>query len=714
MKLVIETKQQINQFITLWNLVKETSETVKDQLERNTLKLWDELVEVAVVDSYKEVSLSKFDNVIKGLPLSNLESEDRQTLYDIHDWAESELKLINGIGEKTAQAIYDVKEKMKDAMKESIRPQFDPDNLTEKQISFLTYFYKIINHKDRLEMTHELRTQLKGEITPLIPTLKEKKNGFLSIFQRRTKKTEIEEAIARVNLLVNDVKKLEDHVSFFIREPIAPSDVTNDFIQQNAVYFAEIEKVIGTTHDADNVDLSQDEIDEIFNYQINLAGMKATLRSYQEFGAKYALRYKRTLLGDEMGLGKTMQGLAMFNHLNNKGKQHGVVVCPLSLLSNWERETKKFTSLQTYIFHGAKRDSAKVAWLKRGGVLITTYEHTMRLELGEGNPLDAIVVDEAHYIKNPAAKRTKSVNRLVKKATYALLMTGTPMENRLDEMKQLISVLNEPIASQISTDLYHIEPNRFRQLVAPVYLRRNRDDVLDELPELSEVVVQVPFGDEEREVYEQGVYKGNMMLMRRAAWTGGTPEKSPKLGRLLHICEEAKANNRKVLVFSFFRSVLEVVTKHLVGSTFEAITGDVSPSERQAIIDAFTKGSAGSVLVSQITAGGVGLNIQAASIVILCEPQWKPSTEVQAISRAYRMGQARNVIVYRLYTEDSVDITMDELLHEKQKVFDQYAKESDVGNESLSRSDEKDKDKALTQQILKIEKERLEQKEVVQ
>ena len=708
---MIETKQDIGQFIIRWNLLNRASATVQENLEYDALKLWDELVDVAVIETYKEVSLDKFSEVIKGLPITNLKGDGRETLYDIHDYDEYELTLIDGIGEKSAHAIYDVKEKMKDALKQSTRPTFDADNLTELQVSFLTVFYKLINYKSSLKEISRLKTQLDKEMTTLIPTLKEKKNAFFSLFQSKVKKLAIDEAIERVNTLVNDVKQLEEHVSFFTSEPITKSDIMNDFINQNATYFAEIEKLVGATHDAD-VDLSQDEIDDIFNFPIQLEGMKATLRSYQDFGAKYALTYKRTLLGDEMGLGKTMQGLAMFNHLHNEREQiHGIVVCPLSLLSNWDRETKKFTSLQTYIFHGAKRDSAKAAWLKRGGLLITTYEHTMRLELDQNNSLDAIVVDEAHYIKIPAAKRTKSVNSLLKKAEYALLMTGTPIENRLDEMKQLISVLNKSIADEISTDLYYIEPNKFRQLVAPVYLRRNRDDVLEELPELSETTIQVPFGKEEREVYEQGVLSGNMMLMRRAAWTGGSPEKSPKLERLLQICEEAKENDRKVLVFSFFRSVLDVVTKHLGENTYEPISGDVSPSERQVIIDEFTAGPAGSVLVSQITAGGVGLNIQAASIVILCEPQWKPSTEVQAISRAYRMGQARNVIVYRLYTEDSVDITMDELLHKKQEIFDQYAKESDVGNESLSRAEVNDRDKALTKQILAIEKERLEKKE---
>src|SRR5699024_8176122 len=164
----------------------------------------------------------------------------------------------------------------------------------------------------------------------------------------------------------------------------------------------------------------------------------------------------------------------------------------------------------------------------------------------------------------------------------------------------------------------------------------------------------------------------------------------------------------KVLVFSFFRDVIETIHKHLKERTFEAITGDAPNARRQEIIDEFTKAQTGSVLISQITAGGVGLNIQAANIVILCEPQWKPSTEEQAISRAYRMGQSRDVIVYRLLTEESIDGTMLEVLGEKSSLFDLYARDSDVASVALHDVEETEEE-SVKQKVLKLEKERVKQ-----
>lgn len=130
----------------------------------------------------------------------------------------------------------------------------------------------------------------------------------------------------------------------------------------------------------------------------------------------------------------------------------------------------------------------------------------------------------------------------------------------------------------------------------------------------------------------------------------------------MNICEEANDNGHKVLIFSFFREVISTVYNHLTDRAFEPITGDVRNDKRQEIIDEFTDAKPGSVLISQIKAGGIGLNIQAANIIILWEPQWKPSTEEQAINRSYRMGQSRNVVVYRLLTEDSIDASMLKLL----------------------------------------------------
>lgn len=162
-------------------------------------------------------------------------------------------------------------------------------------------------------------------------------------------------------------------------------------------------------------------------------------------------------------------------------------------------------------------------------------------------------------------------------------------------------------------------------------------------------------------------------------------------------------------MFSFFRDVIRTVQSHLAGRTFEAITGDVPNHRRQDIIDEFTKAKPGSVLVSQITAGGVGLNIQAANIVILCEPQWKPSIEEQAISRAYRMGQARNVVVYRLLTEDSIDVSMLEVLGQKAGIFDLYARESEVATLAMNERQEAE-DESIMQKVLQLEKERLKNK----
>ena len=152
---------------------------------------------------------------------------------------------------------------------------------------------------------------------------------------------------------------------------------------------------------------------------------------------------------------------------------------------------------------------------------------------------------------------------------------------------------------------------------------------------------------------------------------------------MLELIEDAKSDGRKIIVFSFFLNTISRVRELLGEACTPPINGSVSPQRRQEIIDQFNAAPAGTVLPAQIQAGGTGLNIQAASVVILCEPQFKPSIENQAISRAYRLGQARNVLVYRLLCEDTIDERICELLEQKQAVFDAFADESVAANESL-------------------------------
>jgi SNF2 family DNA or RNA helicase len=213
------------------------------------------------------------------------------------------------------------------------------------------------------------------------------------------------------------------------------------------------------------------------------------------------------------------------------------------------------------------------------------------------------------------------------------------------------------------------------------------------------------FGPVDGAVYQAAVAEGNFMAMRTAAFAVTSPRDSAKLRRLLEIAGEAMVNGHKVVVFSYFRDVLATVTTALGRHAYGPITGSTSTTERQRLIDTFTKVTEPGVLVAQIEAGGVGLNIQAASVVVLCEPQVKPSTEAQAIARAHRMGQVRTVQVHRLLTEDSVDERLLELLDTKAALFDAYVRRSAIAEAAPGAVDISEV--ALARTIVEQEKRRL-------
>ena len=171
--------------------------------------------------------------------------------------------------------------------------------------------------------------------------------------------------------------------------------------------------------------------------------------------------------------------------------------------------------------------------------------------------------------------------------------------------------------------------------------------------------------------------------VRRVSWNVPDLNNSSKAKRLKEIVESAEEEGRKVIVFSFYLETIRVIREFLGDRCMEPINGSIPPQRRQEIIDEFDKAPAGSVLVAQIQSGGTGLNIQSASVVIICEPQFKPSIENQAISRAYRMGQARSVLVYRLLGDETVDERVTELLEKKQAIFNAFADKSVVGEQSL-------------------------------
>jgi superfamily II DNA or RNA helicase len=502
--------------------------------------------------------------------------------------------------------------------------------------------------------------------------------------------------------VLSEVRALSARLATYQADHDPAGDAWGDFLQRPATFFTMLSELGFANENEEKVqgDLPQDIIDAIRALELRADHLNVSLRGYQSFAARFAIVQKRVLIGDEMGLGKTVEALAVLAHLRSTGKTHFLVLCPAAVVTNWVREVASKTDLPAHRLHGSERDSAMRNWRRRGGVAVTTYEslgwycqHTHVITI------DCLVADEAHAIKNPAAKRSERSAKLLALASRSVLMTGTPLENRVDEFRQLVTY----VRPDLTLDSHDHTPARFRRQVAPAYLRRNQEDVLTELPERVDVDEWLPLSPTDLALYRDAVHSGNFMAMRQAAMLGSL--RSQKVVRLLELIREAEDNGRKVIVYSYFREVLNLVRSLISGHAFGPINGSVPAHLRQRMVDDFTAAPEGAVLVSQIQAGGVGLNIQAASVVILCEPQLKPTTEDQAIARAHRMGQVQSVQVHRLLSEEGVDSRIIEILSRKRGLFDEFARHSATAQSAPEAFDLSEAE--LARQIVSEERQRL-------
>ncbi|WP_211310230.1 DEAD/DEAH box helicase [Branchiibius hedensis] len=479
-------------------------------------------------------------------------------------------------------------------------------------------------------------------------------------------------------------------------------DPWNDFLRRPADYFAMLDELGFVTEDPKRVhgDLPDEIIEAVRRQQLDKTFLLGSLRGYQDFGARFALAQRKVIIGDEMGLGKTFEAIAVLAHARSIGGHHSMVICPAAVVTNWMRELSSKSTLTAHRLHGQHRAAALHAWVRRGGVAVTTFESLGWLNQSESWPeVTAVIVDEAHYIKNPSARRSARTTQRIHEADYAVLLTGTPMENRIDEFRTLVGYVRPDLLVHTN----EFTPQRFRRQVAPAYLRRNVEDVLDELPSSVEVDEWLPLSTSDARAYERSVIDGNFMAMRQAAFDD--PTNSEKLRRLQVIVAEAESNGRKVVVFSYFRTVLTTIAEHLDGTVIGPLTGSVPADARQQMVDTFSSAEHGAVLLAQIVAGGVGLNIQAASVVAICEPQLKPTIEWQAIARARRMGQLETVQVHRLLSEEGVDRRVTEILAHKARLFDEFARVSESANVAPEAFDISDAE--LAQQVVAAERERI-------
>ncbi|MHC4448965.1 MAG: DEAD/DEAH box helicase [Planctomycetota bacterium] len=446
---------------------------------------------------------------------------------------------------------------------------------------------------------------------------------------------------------------------------------------------------------------------QVEGFPLRIDGLKVILRGYQAFGARFVLAMRRTVLGDEMGLGKTIQALAVMTHLDNEREYCAfLVTAPASILGNWRHEIETRTGLSAQVLHGEDLDHDLWTWREQGGVGITSYA-TLRNNLADfahkgPEKLALVVADEAHYIKNPDAGRTKALVRISDTADFVCFMSGTPLENHPEEFVHLLGSLAPDRARDLGDFLK--QPGavlggarHFHAEVADVYLRRNQEDVLKELPEKLEMEEWLDLYPETRAAYEEMVRAGNFMGMRRSVTVG---DRTAKFERLAEILDEYRESGVKVLLFSYFLDVLEEVGKRF--ETIGSITGSVPPEDRFDLVQRFGEAEGHQLLIAQIDAAGTGLNLQAAGAVVLMEPQLKPTTEAQAIARAHRMGQTRRVVVHRLLARDCVDERLVELLREKSELFDQFARRS-----LIKEASEEATATGVAQQVVAAERERL-------
>lgn len=687
-----------------------SAEQAIEQSKENIRNAANRVAARDIMSILKGVPVEELNRGKGGIRVKTLRDCGYETLADIYAAAPSKLEAVKGI---SAEGAREIKTKLNEYLYESantVKIKLSADDKNPDSTALVQEISAYILRKDSLRDYYKLQETFKPKTDAAENSLINVGNGVRWLFYNSNQKAEVTQAYQYlVRLQKSDyaanLKQLSNNIRGNFQ--VSTNEAWARFESDTVRFWNVLEEVcperVGSSGSV--YGLPEDLAHEIQQQPLNLEGLRCELRRYQEWGVKYAIHQQRVLLGDEMGLGKTVQAIAAMVSLRNEGATHFVVVCPASVLSNWCREINKHSDLSVIMVHGSSRSASVSKWIEEGGVAVTTYETTGAIELDDNFKFDYMVVDEAHYIKNRDAQRTVNVRKLCQKAEKILFMTGTAIENKVDEMISLIEVLNPDVATQIKRMAFMSSAPQFREAVAPVYYRRKREDVLTELPDKTETEEWCTLSGEEVQRYEDAVLSKNFAGARRVSWNVDDVSLSSKANRMKELLAEAEAEGRKVIVFSFFLDTIEKVRGMLGDKCVGPINGSVPPQRRQEMVDEFDKAQPGAVLAAQIQSGGTGLNIQSASVIFLCEPQFKPSIENQAISRAYRMGQARNVLVYRLLCEDTVDEKIMEMLAEKQAVFDAFADKSTVAEETLE-LDEKSFGDIMESEIKRIQESR--------
>ncbi|MBI2307602.1 MAG: helicase SNF2 [Rhodocyclales bacterium] len=439
-----------------------------------------------------------------------------------------------------------------------------------------------------------------------------------------------------------------------------------------------------------------------------------TLRPYQQRG--YAWLYRNACAGfgsviaDDMGLGKTLQVIALLQKLKEDGAladAKALVVVPTSLLTNWQKEIERFApGLSCAVYHGAKRELRQ----RRPDVLLTSYG-VARSEAAtlKAMPWQVLVIDEAQNIKNPATAQTKAVKAIPAQSFVA--MSGTPVENRLAEYWSIMDFANRgylgslahfgrEYAVPIQTHHDRHVAQRFQRVTAPFLLRRLKSDksIIGDLPDKIEQNQYCGLSKEQTALYEsvlqealrvidgesdtfkrQGLVLQMILALKQICnhpaqylkQGGGAPALSGKAERFLELIDDIHASHEKVLVFTQFREMGELLADWIGqrhGRAPQFLHGGVARAKRDAMVERFQNDRTERVFLLSLKAGGTGLNLTAAANVIHYDLWWNPAVEAQATDRAYRIGQRQNVQVHRLITRATFEERIDAMIRAKREL----------------------------------------------
>ena len=633
------------------------------------------------------IPVEELKNSKAGIRVAALTKAGYHTLYDLYSAQNWQIRSVEGVGDKQVAAIRSIIGEFLNRLgsRSHIRLTTDEEDQQSRELIIKMAKYRRrdavckeaepiagIVHNDIAETTAQVLIR----------------SRFKWIFSRKQTKDWTIKAIAALLEYVRSpqydrVRNLIE--AYNTAQNLSEKEALDDFKKNGASYYALIEKLTGCGAQKNLIYSSIPEqlAEQIDSFELDLREFSGNLRAYQTFGARYILSLGRVLLGDEMGLGKTIQAIAAMSHLYAQDRESRfLIVCPASVMVNWCREIHKFSSLRAVLLHGALLDEALDSWIRDGGAAVVNYESLSKIvgAIEQKLRLDMLVIDEAHYIKNPEAKRTQLIHSLDDESDRILMMTGTPLENKVEEMCELIGFVRPDMVKEIRENAGMRHVPAFREMLAPVYLRRQREMVLEELPPLTMEEEWCEMTPQDFEAYSEQVRDGVFMGMRRISFLQKDLKSSSKALRLTELCSQAMEEERKVIVFSYFRETIRKVKAFLGDIVLGTITGSTPVEERQLLIDRFTDVPGGAVLICQVQAGGTGLNIQAAGTVIFCEPQIKPSLTWQALPGVFRRGQVQKVLVYHLLCENTVDEAVMGILARKEAEFELFAQESAIAD----------------------------------